>query len=422
MSRGAAKPSRSAFKPRPTAADNGAVSIRLRHPILIAVVFAPFALAAEPAVSAPLPPASARPVDEQARLERLCDQVAASFDSARGGFVDRSGVPSESAVELALALGHDAAASPWRQRALATIDWTHTLQDTMSGGFVTHASRGGVDATVFEMRTDVNARRLMLLLTAWKETGEGRYLRQANLAAGFADRVLVDGRGGFVAAQVGDRELVPAANGIAIRAWLAWGAVDRDPYKRDFALRSIDRVWDTDFDPLGVLLRRGSMGEVLMWPQLIDQVEMGRALVHAWRMCGREKDLQRARALGQVLLAKFEDREHGGFLTQAHPKKDGTVRGADRDPRENAQAALFMAELSAATSDATFHEAGQRALAAFEKQRAKDKSATVAADWALAQRALLAPDLPEATAWRAAAAAPPAQPRVTIFRQPRRPR
>jgi len=395
------------------------VSIRLRHPILIAVVFAPLALAAEPAVSAPLPPASARAVDERVRLDRLCDQVAASFDSARGGFVDKSGVPSESAAELALALGHDADGAAWRQRALATVDWTHTLQDTMSGGFVTHASRGGVDATVFEMRTDVNARRLLLLLAAWKETGNDRYLRQANLAAGFMDRVLVDGRGGFVAAQVGDRELVPAANGVAIRAWLAWGAVDRDPYKRDFALRSIDRVWETDFDPLGVLLRRGSMGEVMAWPQLVDQVEMGRALIHAWRTCGRDKDLLRARGLGEVLIAKFEDREHGGFLTQAHPKKDGSIRGSARDPWENAQTALFMAELSAATSDAAFHEAGQRALAAFEKRQAKEKAGFLAADWALAQRALLTPDLPEATAWRAVAVAPSAQPRVIIFRQPR---
>jgi uncharacterized protein YyaL (SSP411 family) len=390
------------------------VSYRLRHPVLLALVFAPMALAAEPAVSAPLAPPSERAVDERARLGRLCDQVAASFDSARGGFVDRSGLPSESAVELALALGHEGAGSRWRGRALRTIDWTHALMDTMSGGFVTRGTPG--DMTAFEMRTDVNARRLSVLLGAWKETGDPRYRSEAGRVAGFVDRVLVDGRGGFVSGQVGDRELEPAANGIAIRAWLAWAASDGDPRKRDFALRSIERVWETCFDPLGVLLRRGSMGEVMAWPQLEDQVEMGRALIYAWRVCGHDRDLQRARGLGQVLIAKFEDQEHGGFITQARPKKDGTIRAAGRDPGENAHAALFMAELAGATSDAGFHDAGQRALAAFEKQQAKEKSGGVAADWALAQRALLAPDLPEAPAWRAAAAGPPAQPRVIIIK------
>jgi len=398
------------------------VSFRLRHPILIAAVFAPLALAAEPAVSAPLPAGSARPVDERARLERLSDQVSASFDSARGGFVDRTGLPCESAVELALTLGHEDPQAPWRQRGLATIDWTRTLMDTMSGGFVTRASRNGPDMSAFEMRTDVNGRRLSLLLAAWKETGEARYLSDAGRVAGFMDRVLVDGRGGFVSAQVGDRELEPGVNGIAIRAWLAWAAADGDPRKRDFALRSIERVWETSFDPLGVLLRRGSMGEVMAWPQLIDQVEMGRALVYAWRLCGRDRDLQRARGLGQVLIAKFEDAEHGGFLTQARPNKDGTIRGASRDPGENAKTALFLAELAAATSDAAYHEAGRRALAAFEKQLAKEKAGSMAADWALAQRALLAPDVPEAPAWRAAATPAPAQPRVVIFKPGKRPR
>lgn len=277
--------------------------------------------------------------------------------------------------------------------------------DTMSGAFVTRAPRSGAEGAAFETRTAVNARRLSALVAAWKATGDERYRKDASRVAGFMDRVLLDGRGGFVSAQVGDRELEPAANGVAIRAWLTFASVDADPRVRDFAFKSIERVWQTCYDPLGVLLRRGSMGEVMMWPQLGDQVEMGRALVHAWRMCGRERDLQRARALGEVLIAKFENRERGGFMTQARPKKDGTIHGAGRDPEENAQAIRFMAELSAATGDRAFHEAGRRALAAFEKEQ--QKPGALAADWALAQRALLDPELPEPVAWREAKDRPP---------------
>ncbi|MGH7729742.1 MAG: hypothetical protein ACRENJ_00660 [Candidatus Eiseniibacteriota bacterium] len=392
------------------------MSYRLRHPILIAMVSAPLALAAEPAVAAPKgaasKPEAARPVDERARLERLTDLVAASYDTARGGFVDKGGMPSEGAVELGLLLGRDAAGAAWKHRALATLDWTRTLMDTMSGGFVTRRPKSAAEGAAFETRTDVNGRRLSLLLAAWRATGDERYRRDAGRVAGFMDRVLLDGRGGFVAAQVGDRVLVPAPNGVAIHAWLDWAAANVNPVLRDFALRSIERVWETCFDPLGVLLRRGDFGEVLDWPRLADQVEMGRALVLSWRLCGRQKDLDRARGLGRVLIEKFEDRANGGFMTRARPKKDGTIRKAGREAAENARAALFLAELAAATGDRDFHEAGRRALAAFDEAQRKD--GLRAADWALAQRALLEPEAPEAPAWRAAAEQR-ATPRV-IFR------
>ncbi len=383
------------------------------------MVSAPLALAAEPAIAASAHAAdpssqreSVRPVDERARFKRLCDLVATSYDSARGGFVDKTGMPSESAIELGLLLGRDPAGAVWKGRALATIDWTRSLMDTVGGGFVTRRPKSTAEGAAFETRTGVNGRRLAVLLAAWRATGDERYRKDAGRAAVFIDRVLLDGRGGFVSAQVGDRELEPAANGVAIHAWLTWAAVNTDTRTRDFALRSIERVWETCFDPLGVLLRRGNLGEVLAWPQLSDQVEMGRALVLSWRLCGRQKDLERARGLGRVMIGKFEDRARGGFMTQARPKKDGTIHRAGRDATENARAALFLAELAAASGERDFHDAARRACAAFDE--AQEKAGLAAADWALAQRAMLEPEAPEAPSWRAAAQAP-ATPRV-IFR------
>jgi len=389
------------------------------------MVSAPFALAAEPAIAGPSvvtfaagTRTAAHAVDERARFARLRDLVAASYDTARGGFVDKAGVPSESAVELGLAIGREADATEWKQRSLATIGWTRALMDTVSGGYVTRRPRNTSDGPAFETRTDVNGRRLEVLIAAWRTTGDERYLKDAGRVAGFMDRVLLDGRGGFVAAQVGDRDLMPAANGVAIHAWLIWAAANTDPVARNFATRSIERVWETCFDPLGVLLRRTSFGDVLAWPQLADQVEMGRALILSSQLCGRPQDLQRAVGLGRVVIAKFEDRAKGGFMTQARPKKDGTVHRAAREPGENARAALFFAELAAASGDATFHEAGRRALAAFAD--AQEKPGLAAADWALAQRALLDPETHEAPAWRASALKGPETPRVIRFGRRRR--
>ena len=396
------------------------MTIRLRHPVLFALVFAPFALAAEPAVAGPAPGerpsapgAIASSADDRGRFERLCDRVAAAWDSARGGFVDRAGVPCESAVELGLTLGREAAHGEWKARSLATVGWTRALLDTVSGGFVTRQPRSTAEGAAFETRTDVNARRLSALVAAWQVTGDNRYRRDAERVAGFMDRVLLDGRGGFVAAQVGDRGLEPAANGIAIHAWLAWGAASGDRNLRDFALRSIERVWAISYDALGVLLRRGDFGEILTHPRLEDQVEMGRALVLAWHLCGRPPDLERARALGRVMLEKFEDHDRGGFMTQARPKKDGTIRRAGRVAAENARAARFLAELSTATGDREFDEAGRRAWGVFAEQQ--EKAGLEAADWALAFRASLVPETPAAPAWQTAAGESPPTPRV-IFR------
>ncbi len=393
---------------------------RPRHPVLIALLCAPLALAAEPAIAAsaaPRPVATvpgdgARPSDERETLALLYDRVAAAFDSARGGFVDRSGLPSEGAIELGLALGRDPGGEAWRRRALATLEWSRSLMDTVSGGFVTRRPRSAAEGAAFETRTDVNGRRLAALLSAWRATGDERWRKDARRVAGFMDRTLLDGRGGFVAAQVGDRGLEPAANGVAIHAWLTWAAANADPPTRDFALRSIDRVWATCHDPLGVLLRRGTLGEVLAWPQLADQVEMGRALVLAWRLCGRAQDLERARALGRSLLETFADADRGGFMTQARPRKDGAIHRAASRADENARACRFLAELASATGDAAFRAGAQRAAEAFAA--VAPKAGLAAADWALARRALLDPEPPEAPDWRAAAE-PPATPRV-IFR------
>ncbi len=341
------------------------------------------------------------PTDDRGRFDLMCTRVAGCWADARGGFVDKDGVPSESAMELGLMLAGEPTGAEWKRRALVTIDWTGALIDTLNGGCSSRKNQGGAIGEAMEFRTDVNARRLDLLVTAWRTLGDERYRRDAAKVAGFIDRVLLDGRGGFVAEQIGNRTLEPASNGLAIHAWLSWAAATGNTPTREFALRSIERVWTGSFDERGVLLRRGDFGEVLMAPQLADQVEMGRALVLSARLCERPVDLDRAQTLARTVIAKFEDRKDGGFMTRAMPKKDGSMRGAPRREDENARAALFLAELAAATGDETYRAAARRAWEAFAKEQEKPDFA--AADWALAFRAALAPETTAPPTWQAAA-------------------
>ena len=189
--------------------------------------------------------AAPRVSEETRRFERLCAQVAADYDSGRGGFVTRDGAPSEGAIELAFALGRAEGDPLWTARAQRTVDWMHGLFDSTGGGFFLRTRDADPSQTSFDKPTWANARRLENLIDAWQLGRDEKERRVAARVADYMDRVLADGRGGFVAGQVGDRQLQPEANGYAIRAWLRWAAANGDPRMRDFACKSLDRVWET---------------------------------------------------------------------------------------------------------------------------------------------------------------------------------
>jgi uncharacterized protein YyaL (SSP411 family) len=359
--------------------------------------------------------------DHGARSEqrRLAAQVFAAFDSARGGFVTKSGHLVESAVELAWAeAGEGQDGGAWRTRAEATLRWSRSLLDTLTGGYF-HGGRRAPGIESIDKRTGSNARRLELLLRAWQASGGEVYRRDAARLVDWFDRVLVDGRGGFVAAQVGDRELEPEANGHAIHAWLEWAAATGDPARRDFALKSLDRVWEACWTPGLGLVRKNSFGDAAREPLLTDQVEMGRAYLLAARLCARAGDLARARALADLVIERFEERPAGGFRTRSVPKRDGSIQRAKRLAGENARAARFLHELSSLAGGTRYREAAARSWAAHQKQMKNPR--LEAADWALALRAAFAPDLPPAPRWTAAETRQePPRPRVVRIKTGRR--
>src|SRR4030095_13130679 len=97
-----------------------------------------------------------------------------------------------------------------------------------------------------------------------------------------------------------------------------------------------------------------------------EGVEGGRAYLLASRMCGRPEDAERARLLGDLLLARFQEPK-GGFRTQSMPSKGGSIKKAPPLAGENAHAVRFLCELSAATSEERYRAAAGRATEAFTK-------------------------------------------------------
>lgn len=347
-------------------------------------------------VAAAVPRASAAPSEDDVYYAFLIGHVAAAFDSADGGFV-RGDAPATSAIRLALILAHDRSDALWMSRARQSLDWSWTMYDSVGGGFIDRSRQTDAMHASFEKRTWSNSQRFENLTDAWRVFGDNEYRKKAAMIADFFDRVLLDPRGGFVAGQIGDRELVPETNGAAIHAYLDWAAASADARVRDFALKSLDRAWTENWDADFGMMRRGPMGNALAAPQLVDQTEMGRAYVLGAHLSGRAGDLERARAIGDLVLARFEDREKGGWRTQAVPDKKGKTKRAARVPDENARTALFLSELASITGDGKYRDSARRGIQAFRENL--EKAGLEAADWALAVRAISHPDLPERPDW-----------------------
>jgi uncharacterized protein YyaL (SSP411 family) len=344
-------------------------------------------------------PAAEAAAQDARRLEHLYGEVAASYDSSRGGFVTHDQAPNESAIELAYALGREQGDPLWTARANRTVAWMHALYDSAGGGFFYRLKDVDPMQQTFTKSTSDNAQRLENLIDAWQRGGVEAERGMASRVADYMDRVLADGRGGFVAGQVGDRGLVPEANGQAIRAWLRWAASTADPHVRDFALKSLDRVWETCWLEGMGLMRPDEFGHASGAPRLVDQAEMGRAFVLGAHLAGREADLDRARTLGNLVLANFEDTEKGGFGEDATPHGDkGKTHHGGRKFDQNACAVRFLAELASISGKNDYRDAARRAATSFDKNLGH--AGPDAAPWALALRALKVPDLPARPKWK----------------------
>jgi uncharacterized protein len=354
---------------------------------------------------------AASPNADQALFDRLSGLVADAYDESHGGFVEKSGMPSAAAVELAFAHSEDGA--EWQDRAIHTVDWTWALFDSVGGGFYDLPKHADPTQPSFSKRTDSNANRLENLVQAWQQHGSQTYEQHAAQVIDYFERVLLDGRGGFMPGQFGDRLLIPEANGLAIHAWFTWCAATGDVRRRDFGLRSIDRVWGASWDPQFGLLRAGDFDVVTGPPLLTDQVEMGRACLVASQVAGRKKDLEHAVALGNLLVERFQDPKKGGFYSKAVPDKNDVIKKAPIRFDDNARAARFLCELTTVTGDERYRDAARRAWQSFDDKF--DKAGLYNADWALAVRESFAPTRTAPAAWKEPASATP-KPRSKRFR------
>lgn len=103
-------------------------------------------------------------------------------------------------------------------------------------------------------------------------------------------------------------------NGMMASAYLdAWRAFGWEPC-RDFAVRTLDRLWKELYDEKAGMYHQLAGGERRVAGLLDDQVQMAGALLDAFEVTAEPRYLDRAKALADFALAHFWDRQRGGFF------------------------------------------------------------------------------------------------------------
>ena len=166
-----------------------------------------------------------------------------------------------------------------------------------------------------------------------------------------------------------DRAVYVSWNAMFAEAFLEASAILARPDCREFALRTLERLWREAGSPEGGLRHRanGAGGPLL----LDDQVQAASAALAAYQHTGSAQWLDRARSLVDLVLDRFSDRDTGGFfdtlpqavpglLTQsAKPIQDSPT------PAANAVAASVLLRLAVITEEPRYAAEAERTLVAF---------------------------------------------------------
>jgi uncharacterized protein YyaL (SSP411 family) len=163
-----------------------------------------------------------------------------------------------------------------------------------------------------------------------------------------------------------DDKRLTSWNALMISALADAGAVlERADYV-EAAVAAADFVLRDLRDEDGRLLRTYNAGRAHVLGYLEDHAFLLEALLTLYEATFDERWFDEARALGDVLIERFADRERGGFFTTADDHEALIARRKDLEdhpiPAGSSSAALGLLRLGALTGEARYEEAGRSVL------------------------------------------------------------
>jgi len=348
-------------------------------------------------------------------IVRLVEQMSESYDDEYGGFGDAPKFPQPEVLEFLL--------TEWRasgdQRLYSMVAETVLamarggMYDHVEGGFFRYSTTRDWSVPHFEKMAEDHAGLLRVLaqLAIFSRATEFRAILRSALT--YVRDVLRDPHTQlFAGSQDADEEYfalpieerrkreAPFVDRTAYTNWTcalagAWfwaaRALDDDAIMRDAAL-TLDAVAERAIDADGLayhFIVPGKPPEIR--GLLTDQAAYLRALLDGHEISGEDRFLQRAQALADAIMGRFES-EDGGFYDHiaAEPQL-GRLGVADRPIVDNAVVAEALLRLGALLDAAGYREHAARALALYGRTYAS--AGSFAAAYGRALRRLLSPEV-----------------------------
>jgi uncharacterized protein YyaL (SSP411 family) len=159
-----------------------------------------------------------------------------------------------------------------------------------------------------------------------------------------------------------DKTVYTGWNGMCVSAYLQAGRALGLTEPVAFALKSLDRLMEETFDPEAGLARVVAYGEGVAAKRIPGVLEdygfVANAALDAWEATGKFKYYVGAKALADILLARFYDATGGGFFdTEDDPHAIGALSARRKPlqdsptPSGNALAATLLLRLHALTDE-----------------------------------------------------------------------
>ncbi len=259
------------------------------------------------------------------------------------------------------------------------------IYDAVEGGFFRYSTTRDWRIPHFEKMLEGNAGLLANYLRAFQVTGDQRYAGVAHDIMRYLDTVLSDReQGGFYGSQDADEEYyaLPLAerrkrvapyvdrtlytdwNAMMASSYLLVASVLDDAQPQQFALRTLDRLWQISRSPDGGMYHYYD-GEAHVTGLLTDQVHMGMALVDAYQTSGESRCLAQAEELAAYCAGALADPSGGFFDSAEQPDAQGHLKNRFAPLPGNAVAARWLLRLYWLTEKESYRSMAHGALARF---------------------------------------------------------
>jgi hypothetical protein len=269
-------------------------------------------------------------------IDEILGEVANNFDSIFGGFGSQPKFPNTEAQELALLKYRYTGNREFLRIVTVTLQnvGKSGTYDKEMGEFFRYSTTRDWSIPHFEKMCEDNARWLQLCLHAYQATGEPFYAEIAMGIVGYVNTWLSDQENGcFYGSQDADEEYYKHSrderaaleppyvdrtiytnwNALMVSAYLEASFVLGDMCAREFALKSLDRLVDLNYNPEAGMYHFHD-GQPHLAGQLADQAQTAWALCSACECTGGKRFLKLAEELMELTVQKLYDHEHGGFF------------------------------------------------------------------------------------------------------------